>query len=178
MSDPLRAHTPMPWLVAALIAGGACSSPPERRAPEAPPGPAPATTGSSASTSPAASRRALPWSIEYRDGNANRYRFWQDGSVARYLYDPVRPEHSSTGHYSGGEPAQGNLTEEQVDALWRVIDRLVNDPTLHVAHRSKGTGQLSLATPEGDRSVIVRMGEEVRGLDAHLEVYRGRAAPD
>lgn len=135
--------------------------------------PAPSSPASAA-TAPGPSRRALPWSLLYSDGNANRYRFWQDGAVAQYEYVPVRPEESSTGQYSGGQPARGTLTPDQVDVLWREIDALMANPALHSEHRSKGTGMFSITTPHGERRVIVAMGDDLRAFDQHLDAYRGK----
>jgi hypothetical protein len=40
-----------------------------------------------------------PWSVTYHDGSGNQFRFRQESETqaARFAYDPVRPEHSSSG---------------------------------------------------------------------------------
>src|SRR5262245_39969007 len=84
--------------VALLLPGqAACPRPVEQVRP----------AGSDPSQQPmAAEAMKAPWKVTYHDGAGNGFQFWQDaeGGEVRFDYSPVRPEQSSTGFYSGGEP--------------------------------------------------------------------------
>lgn len=113
-----------------------------------------------------------PWSISYHDGNANGYRLWQDAEVAQYEYTPVTPATSSSGTYSGGDPARGELTAAQAGEVWTRVEALARDASLHVAARAKGTGAFEVTTAGETRRFIVAAGERLRELDAALAPYR------
>ena len=64
-----------------------------------------------------------PWSVAYRDGSGNGFRFWREseGEDARFEYAPVTPETSSSGIYSGGEPNEGPIFRGQFP--WRSLEQ-------------------------------------------------------
>ncbi|MDL1871529.1 hypothetical protein FBR05_04925 [Deltaproteobacteria bacterium PRO3] len=111
------------------------------------------------------------WTLDYGDGSANQYHFEQrskDAAVS-FRYVPVRPEESSTGMYSGGEPRQGRLTARQARELKQRLAELESDAELRVEERGKGTGAFTVQTPEGTRSFLIRMGPEIRRFDEFLK---------
>jgi hypothetical protein len=119
---------------------------------------------------------SAPWSVTYHDGSANGFRFWQDagGGGARFEYTPVRPENSSTGFYSGGEPKSGRLSDRRARALWRWVRRLEADASLHTDSRMKGTGAFSLSEPAGGtREFIVKGSALLSEFDKFLAPFRG-----
>ena len=111
-----------------------------------------------------------PWSVTYHDGSGNQLRFRQESGTqaARFVYDPVRPEHSSSGSYSGGEPAEGTVDKPQVVALWSRLRALEADPSLRAPSRMKGTGDFSLTTPGGTSTFIIMRGPRLAELDAFV----------
>jgi hypothetical protein len=109
-----------------------------------------------------------PWSIRYADGSANHYSIDSDGDGATFDYDPVRPEQSSTGTYSGGDPRSGRLDAAQVTSLWQRIAALEGNRAVHQEDRNKGTGAFHLTDASGSRSFIIQMGDDIRGFDDYL----------
>jgi len=107
-----------------------------------------------------------PWSLDYHDGSGNAFRARDDGSGAHYEYLPVRPEHSSTGRYSGGSPKRGPLSEATVSALWDRARTLEADTSLRAEHRAKGTGALALRDAAGTRELIIQRSAGLEALDA------------
>lgn len=103
-------------------------------------------------------------SITYSDGSANGYVFTADGDGATFAYSPVRPEHSSTGMYSGGEPRSGRLDAALAKTLFDQIRALEANTTLHVEDRAKGTGQFRV----DERSFIIARGPELLAFDAFV----------
>ncbi len=115
------------------------------------------------------------WTVIYRDHSGNGCRFWRDGEEARFAYDPVTPETSSSGAYSGGRPANGLLEPAQVASLFEWVRALEADTENHAATRRKGTG--SFVVNEGDgaaRRFIVRGGRRLEAFDGFVEAFRGR----
>jgi len=118
-----------------------------------------------------------PWNASYSDGSANSYAFshTDPGQRAQFVYDPVRPEESSSGAYSGGDPARAALTADDVAQLWEILDALEADTAAHVEARAKGTTAISWSTPEGDARFIVKRGA-AEALEAFGLSLRKRAA--
>jgi hypothetical protein len=124
-----------------------------------------------ASHSQAGEKLKTPWSLSYGDGSANQYRFGQDlkESQTYFEYFPVRPENSSTGTYSGGEPRQGDLSAKQTAELKKWLNKLESDKSLHTESRDKGTGAFTVRSGDETRSFIIQMGPELREFDQFLK---------
>lgn len=118
-----------------------------------------------------ASQAQAYWTLDYGDGSANQYHFEQRSKEAAvsFRYDPVRPEQSSTGMYSGGEPRQGKLTARQARELKRRVAKLESDAALHTEERGKGTGAFEVRTPDGTRRFLIQMGPQIRDFDEFLK---------
>lgn len=78
----------------------------------------------------------------YIDGNNNTYTITRD----RVRYEPVAPEHSSSGMYSGGAPADAELPPDAFATLETLIDVVLDDTAHHIADRVKGCGTLISGT--------------------------------
>jgi hypothetical protein len=115
------------------------------------------------------------WTIAYADGAANQYRFAATADGVDFEYDPVRPEQSSTGMYSGGDPhtARLPLSHPLVVELRARVERLAADTAHHQADRGKGTGQFTVINDDGTRrDFIVAMGPLVTDFDAFVRGFR------
>lgn len=113
-----------------------------------------------------------PWSIRYSDGSGNSTRLWSDGETLRWSYDPVRPEQSSSGIYSGGEPAQGEGELVESNLVWTLLRTLEANGELHTDARAKGTGMVTIASPSGERSFLIQRSEELKTFEAALNTLR------
>lgn len=119
--------------------------------------------------------RGDSWTVIYSDHSGNVYRFWKDGGDvdARFAYDPVTPERSSSGTYSGGDPYEGIMDPAQVEALLQRIRDLEDDTGSHATSRMKGTSSFRIR--EGgaaERRFIIRAGRACAAFDALVEPYR------
>ena len=118
---------------------------------------------------------AAPWKITHADGSANVYSWWQeqDGAPVHFAYDPVTPETSSTGMYSGGSPREEQLSagDPRVAELWSKVRALQRDTARHSPSRDKGTGDFSLVTPKGEERFIVQQGESLAALSPLLNSF-------
>ena len=99
----------------------------------------------------------FPWQVTYADGSGNHYTFScaSPDESAHFTYAPVTPERSSSGIYSGGQPAAGQLTGAQTQTLWNHLRRLHADTGHHAAHRAMGTGAVWWQTPTDERRFLI-----------------------
>lgn len=109
----------------------------------------------------------MSWTISYGDGSGNRYTFRADGDGAVFEYDPVTPERSSTGRYSGGDPRSGRLDGDRLAALWQHVRALESNIALQGEDRNKGTGAFHI-TEGASRSFIISRGAELAAFDAFV----------
>lgn len=102
---------------------------------------------------------AAPWSVVYADGSGNVSRIERPGGDAPvdFAYEPVTPEQSSSGTYSGGPPRSERLDpgDARIRDVWRQVERIEADLSIRTDARAKGTGALRITTPDGERSFIV-----------------------
>ena len=114
------------------------------------------------------------WTLLFADGSGNQYSLSSPGTEApgHLVYTPVRPENSSSGVYSGGDPADLELSAADNAELWAHLRALQEDEGLHVTARGMGTGQFSMSTPNGNARFIVRMGSELSAFTKRLENLR------
>jgi hypothetical protein len=84
---------------------------------------------------------AAPWTVRVFDGSGNVWRLSRDASAlpATFAYEPMTPERSSSGVYSGGEPASGRLTAAGEGLLWQQVRRVQGDTAHHITARRMGT---------------------------------------
>lgn len=115
-----------------------------------------------------------PWTVHVSDGSGNTTTATMDvgASAARWRYAPVTPETSSSGSYSGGEPAAGTLSVVQVRELWSLVHALEAATAYHVADRALGTTQVMVESSVGKRSFILSPGS---AADLELLLERLRA---
>lgn len=113
-----------------------------------------------------------PWRVTYSDGSGNAFYFWREeaGKPALFRYDPVRPEFSSSGIYSGGEPKSGEVAD--ADLLWRRLAALEAATTAHLDHRPKGSGEVTISGPP-ERKFVVGNGEVLRAFGTYVAQFRG-----
>ncbi len=119
------------------------------------------------------SLHADSWTVSYWDQSGNGYRFWQtpDGE-ARFVYDPVTPERSSSGTYSGGSPHQGVLAPDQIEALFGRLCELEADTSGHNSRREMGTGMFRVREGGAERRFIVRNGKRRKAFDSFVSRFR------
>jgi hypothetical protein len=98
---------------------------------------------------------AGPWQVVFADGSGNRTVVEGEGSTARFRYEPVTPELSSSGTYSGGAPAAGVVPADRVGQLWAWIESVRGDPTVVARRREKGTGALRVVTAFGETDLLL-----------------------
>src|SRR5688572_24683607 len=100
---------------------------------------------------------------KYADGSANVYVL--TGTVLEF--DPVQPEESSTGTYSGGDPKTVTLTTSQADSLRALMDQAFNHTAVHIPDRVKGSGRISIGSDKQSKHCILVQGcEDIKIIEA------------
>lgn len=106
----------------------------------------------------------VPWSLSYSDGSANNYQVKQDTKEGEvyFEYIPVRPEQSSTGMYSGGDPRKGLLDKKQTAELENWLDKLEKETSLRAKDRIKGSGSFRIKSGSETRSFLINDNPQLR----------------
>lgn len=114
-----------------------------------------------------------PWQLVYADGAANLYGFDGGSDEVLFAYEPMTPERSSSGMYSGGEPRSLTLAaaDPRLAAIWAEVARLEADVTTHVESRRKGDGAVTITAGAEPRRFLVERAA-TRTLEGLLEALR------
>ncbi len=117
---------------------------------------------------------AIQWTLIFADGSGNQYTVTsaEKSGEARLVYNPVTPEQSSSGVYSGGTPADAQISAENTSELWRQVDALAQNTKRHAKGRSMGSGSFRTKTPAGDTRFLMSMGAELSAFTALISALR------
>jgi hypothetical protein len=121
---------------------------------------------------------APPWKISYADGSNNCTTISAEAAATpeaptiAWKYDPMTPAMSSSGNYSGGEPAEGLITVDDAAFLWNELLAVLDATDSHTDERAKFTGLLRLTTAAGTRRVIVQTSPKLRMFEMKLKSLR------
>lgn len=105
--------------------------------------------------------------LTYADGSANRYVI----SSTQLNYLPVKPEESSTGMYSGGEPATVTITAQQFAGLKTLFETAMAQTDQQISDRIKTSGLVAV----GDKQVILNPESAIKAeIENKLKELLGR----
>ncbi len=76
----------------------------------------------------------------YADGSGNTYVFNNDSIE----YNPITPEMSSSGIYSGGDYVKKKIKESDFENIKSIYDRIFKKKKIHIKNRIKTSGQLEI----------------------------------
>jgi hypothetical protein len=105
---------------------------------------------------------------EYADGSANVYVI----TATTLEYIPVKPEESSTGFYSGGTPETVSITHEQFDDIVTLLQKAIDNETIHIADRMKMSGLiLVISGKQVKQHIITPQCKEQLDIEALLKSH-------
>jgi hypothetical protein len=108
---------------------------------------------------------------EYADGSGNVYVV-KDLSVE---YKPVTPRNSSSGVYSGGEPAHATVSSSQYDSLVNLLESAMANSSIHQENREMMTGLIvRYSNADPTRTVLKRDSSEKNAIETALKKLLGR----
>lgn len=106
-----------------------------------------------------------PNTYEYADGSANLYLLTQ----TQLRYVPVKPENSSTGFYSGGDPKTVSITQSQYDELKKLFDGALSNTDIHITDRMKTSGMISRLGSNEKQCIIKPRCAEMQQIEGLLK---------
>lgn len=95
------------------------------------------------------------WKCVYLDGSGNTFYFHKISDVIHFRYDPIQPEMSSSGVYSGGTAKKGILNTDQASLLEEQIQLWRTDTNAHVDNRSKGISSFRIRQGESTQTFLI-----------------------
>ncbi len=98
--------------------------------------------------------RPVNYTHSFSDGSGNTY-FIAENNLS---YSPVDPLHSSTGFYSGGDPKNVAITEEDYHSIISLFKKASNNEGIQIENRVKTSGELYFRAEK--KSVIIKYGSE------------------
>lgn len=106
---------------------------------------------------------------QYYDGSNNHYTLDQN----TLTYDPVTPEMSSSGIYSGGEKFTIELDQEKKQKLVSLFNAAYLARSEHQTRREKGTGNVIIQTGQDSKSCILRRDAVVKtSIENYLSTFK------
>lgn len=88
----------------------------------------------------------------YLDGSANKYE-WMGDSLE---YNPVKPENSSSGEYSGGEYKKVSVTAEEKKLLKAAFEKAIKAKDEQQENREMMTGMVIREKKKKSKKVILK----------------------
>lgn len=105
-------------------------------------------------------------SYQYADGSANVYVLTSDSLE----YIPVKPEESSTGFYSGGDPKRIALTPEAFRNLRAMLETAKKKHEIHIPDRIKTSGMITTLSGAEKTNFILKPGcKEITEIETALK---------
>ncbi len=103
---------------------------------------------------------------QYADGSANVYIITSDSLE----YIPVKPEESSTGMYSGGEPKKTALSIQEFRNVRFMLEAAKKNHAAHIPERIKTSGIITTISGDESTNFILRPGcKEITEIETQLK---------
>lgn len=85
------------------------------------------------------------------DGSGNTY------TISKELieYSPVRPENSSSGVYSGGEPFKKKISSSDYKKIEKAINTIYDTKAIRLSHRTMGSMQITRMNSNRPETIII-----------------------
>lgn len=109
----------------------------------------------------------IPVQIEFSDGNANSYII----NTKKINFDPVKAIESSSGLYSGGNPKEINITENDFNSLFIKAETLTNSKDLITDNRTMGSCQIKLSFENSEIVKILKDSPETESFKKYLDNF-------
>jgi hypothetical protein len=103
---------------------------------------------------------------EYADGSANVYVITSDSLE----YIPVKPEESSTGMYSGGDPKKVAIKIEDFRNVRSLLEAAEKNHKVHIPDRIKTSGVITIISGAEKTNFILKPGcKEIIAIETALK---------
>lgn len=103
---------------------------------------------------------------QYADGSANVYIIKPDSLE----YIPIKPEESSTGFYSGGDPKKVSVTPDEYRSLSAMLEAAKKKHEIHIPDRIKTSGMITTFSGSEKTHFILKPGcTEITAIETELK---------
>lgn len=103
---------------------------------------------------------------QYADGSANVYIITSDSLE----YIPVKPEESSTGMYSGGEPKKTALSIQEFRNVRSMLETAKKNHAIHIPDRIKTSAMITILSGDEKTNFILKPGcKEITAIETQLK---------
>ncbi|MEM2047780.1 MAG: hypothetical protein QW566_05535 [Candidatus Jordarchaeales archaeon] len=100
--------------------------------------------------------------ICYVDGSGNTYTLTLEGKKAKVKYEPMTPETSSSGFYSGGEPFEKEMTDDELfNQIARIAMHAIRSSD-RISKRVMGSGLLIIEDANSKREAILASNSRIK----------------
>jgi hypothetical protein len=107
----------------------------------------------------------------YSDGSGNTYVV----TTSLLRYDPITPERSSSGTYSGGEPAEVKLGLDGYKKLAALFEEAIGDRSVQQTDREMMTGLVVRMGGAGEAKIVLRRDVPIKSqLEKKLKELLGK----
>ncbi|TFG07734.1 MAG: hypothetical protein EU539_04160 [Promethearchaeota archaeon] len=91
---------------------------------------------------------------EYFDGSGNRYII-KKGERIILEYIPIKPQHSSSGVYNGGDYIKKEMKNHEWKNLISIIKKAIKKEEVHIKNRIKKSGMIIVKGKENKKTYII-----------------------
>jgi hypothetical protein len=116
--------------------------------------------------------------IDYGDGSGNRYTLKLEEGKAIIKYEPVTPEMSSSGYYSGGEPFERNIDFTLFNQIAEIATQAIQSKSSHINKRIMSSGMLTVEINNSKQKAILAPNSKIKeNLEKLLEKTKPKSSP-
>ncbi|MEM2146383.1 MAG: hypothetical protein QW279_13550 [Candidatus Jordarchaeaceae archaeon] len=117
--------------------------------------------------------------IYYVDGSGNRYNLRLEEGKPVVKYEPVTPEMSSSGFYSGGEPFERNIDTKLFNQIAETATQAIKTKTDHINERIMGSGLLTIEINNSKQKAILTPNSKIKQkLEKLLKKTKPKNSPN
>ncbi|MHA1930985.1 MAG: hypothetical protein ACW96X_00500 [Promethearchaeota archaeon] len=95
----------------------------------------------------------------YLDGSGNEYIIHSELNFT-IEYNPVKPLHSSSGIYDGGEHVKKEISKLQYNSIISALEKAIENRDIYINDRVKGSGMIILQKKDKEDVYILEPGSK------------------
>jgi hypothetical protein len=100
--------------------------------------------------------------IDYVDGCGNVYILKLEKGKGIVEYEPMTPEMSSSGFYSGGEPFEREIDIKLFNQIAELAVQAIKNKSAHIINREMGSGMLKIEINNSKQKAILAPDSKIK----------------
>ncbi len=106
-----------------------------------------------------------PTKIVYNDGNANAYIITPE----QFKYNPNTPMESSSGTYSGGDPKDFTIDNNQFHNIFVRAEKVITTEDIIIETRQMGTGFIKIIFKDSEMKAYIANSSDLADFESYLK---------